>query len=71
VSFAEGFQCRDYTGEEPEEMNERTIQGLLLLISYWYDSRDGVSRAQAAANSTDPALAAVENLLYYDKVVHI
>lgn len=71
LSYAEGFQGRDYTGENGGGMSDRTKQGLLLLISYWYDSRDGVSRSQAAANSKDPALAAVENLLYFDKVVHI
>lgn len=71
LSYAEQYQGKSYIGSAPNEMRGTTRQAILLLITSWYENRDGVSARQTSANTKDPVIEAVNRLLYFDRSVRI
>ena len=69
VSYAEAYQHLPDGFYEANEMPARTQQGVVMLVTFWYESRDGgsggfFSNSTAAAQQ---ATVAINNLLRLDR----
>lgn len=54
ISYAEGYQHLERNYYQANEMSETTVQGVIMLASHFYESRDG-STAGFFANSPQAA----------------
>lgn len=69
VSYAEGYQHLERNYYQTNEMSETTVQGVVMLASHFYESRDG-STAGYFANSPQAAAEVwntVNRLLILDR----
>lgn len=69
ISYAEGYQHLERNYYQTNEMSETTVQGVVMLASHFYESRDG-STAGFFANSPQAAAEVwntVNRLLILDR----
>ena len=78
MSYAEQYQGKNYTVRKGsaalDKMRQTTRQAILMMVSYWYDNRDlsWTNTAQVSqTNSQDRTMQAVNNLLYFDRVIRV
>ena len=69
ISYAEGYQHLDEGYYKTHEMSERTRQGIIMLASHFYESRDGSTGGFFAdsTNASEQVYKTVNRLLALDR----
>ena len=71
VSFAEEYQTKNYSVVPFDRMTKVTEQAILLLVTIWYENRDGTTEKSSRMTAKDPAMETVKKLLYFDRSIHV
>lgn len=66
VDYAERYQNRDYS-ESDCELPHSTTQGIVMLATHWYESRDGSTAGYFSSSDGERAVRAAERLLSANK----
>lgn len=69
ISYAEGYQHLDAGYYQENDMSETTKQGVIMLSSHFYESRDGSTGGFFADNTSasEQAMKSINNLLRLDR----
>ncbi len=69
VAYAEGYQHRPAGYYSDNEMSATTRQGIIMLASHWFESRDGGTGGFFSDNvsAADHSMRAVQELLRMDR----